>query len=105
MTGAVGLVAAPISGAKTGGVQGFFMGLASGLFTAVTLPVAGAAVATYQVGRGAINSVEGVSELVMAALRQVAPRPSGLSPRAAPRAPGSTRRTARRRVSHYVILP
>ena len=58
MTGAVGLIAAPISGAKTGGVQGFFMGLASGLFTAVTLPVAGAAVATYQVGRGAINSVE-----------------------------------------------
>ena len=58
MTGTVGLVAAPISGAKNGGVQGFFMGLASGLFTAVTLPVAGAAVATYQVGRGAINSVE-----------------------------------------------
>lgn len=77
VTGAVGLVAAPIQGAKAGGLQarlaahvrrpprsaalhtqavssssqparlrtqGFFLGLASGLFSAVALPVAGCAV-------------------------------------------------------------
>ena len=58
VTGAVGLVASPIAGAKDAGVQGFFMGLASGIFSAVALPVAGAAVGAYQLGRGAINSVE-----------------------------------------------
>ena len=58
VTGAVGLVASPIQGAQKGGVQGFFLGLASGLFSAVALPVAGCAVGAFQVGRGAVNSVE-----------------------------------------------
>ena len=58
VTGAVGLVTSPIQGAQQGGVQGFFLGLASGLFSAVALPVAGCAVGAFQVGRGAVNSVE-----------------------------------------------
>jgi hypothetical protein len=39
-------------------VQGFFLGLASGLFSAVALPVAGCAVGAMQMGRGVVNTIE-----------------------------------------------
>ena len=39
-------------------MQGFFLGLASGLFSAVALPVAGCAVGAMQMGRGVVNTIE-----------------------------------------------
>mmetsp|Transcript_46826 Transcript_46826/g.151102 ORF Transcript_46826/g.151102 Transcript_46826/m.151102 type:complete len:593 (+) Transcript_46826:28-1806(+) len=60
--GTVGLIAAPIVGAQTQGVGGFFTGLVTGILGAVALPVAGAAVGCLQVTRGAINTVEEVVE-------------------------------------------
>lgn len=62
VSGVVGLVAAPTVGAKDGGFQGFCVGLANGLASAIALPVTGAAVATLQISRGAMNSVESVIE-------------------------------------------
>ena len=62
VSGAVGLVAAPTVGAKDNGFQGFIVGLANGIVSAITLPLTGAAVATVQIGRGAVNSVEAVIE-------------------------------------------
>ena len=46
--GTVGLIAAPIVGAQTQGVGGFFTGLVTGILGAVALPVAGAAVGCLQ---------------------------------------------------------
>jgi curved DNA-binding protein CbpA len=52
------LIAAPIAGAQSGGVKGFFGGLAMGVASAVALPVTGICVGAYQVGRGFANSGE-----------------------------------------------
>mmetsp|Transcript_38615 Transcript_38615/g.106594 ORF Transcript_38615/g.106594 Transcript_38615/m.106594 type:complete len:386 (-) Transcript_38615:186-1343(-) len=56
------LIVAPVQGAQQNGLAGFFQGLGQGLMGAVALPVAGAAVATMQVGRGLINSGEAMME-------------------------------------------
>ena len=60
--GAVGLVAAPIVGAKDNGLQGFVAGLGTGLVGAIALPVTGAAIASFQVVRGVINTGEAIVE-------------------------------------------
>lgn len=54
------LIAQPIAGAQENGVTGFLTGLATGVVSAVALPVTGACVGVYQVGRGVINSGEAV---------------------------------------------
>jgi hypothetical protein len=54
------LIAAPIAGAQQGGAKGFFGGLATGVASAVALPVTGICVGAYQVGRGFANSGEAV---------------------------------------------
>lgn len=55
------LVAQPIVGAQQGGVAGFFAGLATGVVSAVALPVTGVCVGAYQVGRGVVNSAEAMT--------------------------------------------
>lgn len=60
LAGAVSLVAQPIAGAQQGGVTGFFSGLATGVCSAVALPVTGVCVGAYQMGRGVVNSGEAV---------------------------------------------
>lgn len=52
------MIAAPVVGAQQGGVKGFFGGLATGVASAVALPVTGICVGAYQVGRGFANSGE-----------------------------------------------
>ncbi|KAL3903674.1 MAG: hypothetical protein SGPRY_011582, partial [Prymnesium sp.] len=56
------LVVAPVMGAQNNGLPGFCQGLAQGLIGAIALPVAGAAVATLQVGRGIVNTPEAWAE-------------------------------------------
>ena len=58
ISGMIGLVAAPIVGGKDNGFQGFCTGLANGIVGAIALPLTGAAVASLQIGRGLVNSVE-----------------------------------------------
>ena len=60
--GVVGLVAAPMLGAKENGIKGFLAGLGAGLVGAVALPVAGAVVGAVQVGRGVLNTPEAIKE-------------------------------------------
>ncbi|XRB13847.1 J domain-containing protein [Pseudoscourfieldia marina] len=57
-----GLVAAPVLGAKSDGARGFFAGLGAGLASAVCLPVLGVSIAAVQIGRGAYNTPEAVTE-------------------------------------------
>jgi curved DNA-binding protein CbpA len=54
------LIAAPISGAQHEGATGFVKGLATGVASAVVLPVIGLGVGAYQVTRGVINSGEAI---------------------------------------------
>jgi len=61
LAGCVSLVAQPFACAQQDGVKGFFHGLATGVASAVALPVTGVCVGAYQVGRGIINSKEAVS--------------------------------------------
>merc|ERR1712187_769694 len=60
LAGAVSLIAQPISGAQQDGVKGFFTGLATGVASAVALPVTGVCVGAYQVARGVGNSAEAI---------------------------------------------
>ena len=60
--GAVGLVAAPLIGAKEGGFKGFAAGLGAGLLGAVTLPIYGTVVGAVQLGRGVFNTPEAFAE-------------------------------------------
>eukprot|EP00586_Coscinodiscus_wailesii_P018473 CAMPEP_0172498636 /NCGR_PEP_ID=MMETSP1066-20121228/114879_1 /TAXON_ID=671091 /ORGANISM="Coscinodiscus wailesii, Strain CCMP2513" /LENGTH=630 /DNA_ID=CAMNT_0013271983 /DNA_START=230 /DNA_END=2122 /DNA_ORIENTATION=+ len=60
LAGAVSLIAQPIAGAQQDGVRGFFSGLATGVASAVALPVTGVCIGAYQVGRGVMNSAEAV---------------------------------------------
>jgi len=60
LAGAASLVAAPIAGAQQDGVRGFFSGLATGVVSAVALPVTGLCVGAVQVGRGMFNSAEAI---------------------------------------------
>ena len=59
-TGAVGLVAMPVLGAKEGGVKGFAAGVGKGLATAVMAPVAGTVGGVVQVARGVANTPSAV---------------------------------------------
>ena len=52
LAGAVSLVAQPVAGAQQNGVKGFFHGLATGVASAVALPVTGVCIGAYQVARG-----------------------------------------------------
>ena len=52
LAGAVSLVAQPVAGAQQNGVGGFFTGLATGVASAIALPVTGVAVGAYQIARG-----------------------------------------------------
>lgn len=54
------LIAQPIAGAQDNGLPGFFAGLATGVATAVALPVTGVCVGAYQFGRGVANSAQAV---------------------------------------------
>mmetsp|Transcript_12688 Transcript_12688/g.18089 ORF Transcript_12688/g.18089 Transcript_12688/m.18089 type:complete len:165 (+) Transcript_12688:115-609(+) len=60
LAGAVSLIAQPIAGAQQDGVKGFFSGLATGIASAVALPVTGVCVGAYQVARGVGNSGEAI---------------------------------------------
>lgn len=60
LAGAVSLIAQPISGAQQDGVKGFFSGLATGIASAVALPITGVCVGAYQVARGVGNSAEAI---------------------------------------------
>jgi len=51
----VSLVAQPIAGAQQEGAKGFFKGLATGIASAVALPVTGVCIGAYQVTRGVGN--------------------------------------------------
>ena len=59
--GVASLIAQPIAGAQESGIRGFVGGLATGVVTAVALPVTGVCVGAYQVGRGVVNSAEAIS--------------------------------------------
>ncbi len=52
------MVAQPIAGAQAEGTKGFFKGLATGVASAVALPLTGVAVGAYQVARGVGNQGE-----------------------------------------------
>ena len=58
--GVAGLIAAPVIGAREGGVAGFFKGAGLGLASAVTLPVVGVSVGAVQIVRGVCNTPEAV---------------------------------------------
>lgn len=58
LAGAVSLVAQPVAGAQQNGVKGFFHGLATGVASAVALPVTGVCIGAYQVARGVGNTAE-----------------------------------------------
>ena len=62
LAGAVSLVAAPIAGAREGGVLGFGLGLVTGIGSAILLPASGVAVGVYQMTRGIVNTAEAVRE-------------------------------------------
>lgn len=55
-------MAAPIVGAQQEGVTGFAKGLATGVASAVALPVTGLVVGAYQVSRGIMNSGEALQK-------------------------------------------
>ena len=58
IAGAVSLIAQPIAGAQQEGAKGFFKGLATGVASAVALPLTGVAVGAYQLARGVGNQGE-----------------------------------------------
>lgn len=58
IAGAVSLVAQPLAGAHSDGAKGFFTGLATGVASAIALPLTGLCVGTYQIGRGVANTPE-----------------------------------------------
>ncbi|TRY50189.1 DNAJ protein [Cryptosporidium tyzzeri] len=60
--GVATLVAAPVVGAATEGVSGFFKGMGAGLVAAVALPVTAVGVAGYQMARGVANTPEAITE-------------------------------------------
>ncbi|OII73758.1 uncharacterized protein cubi_03556 [Cryptosporidium ubiquitum] len=60
--GVATLVAAPVVGAATEGVSGFFKGMGAGIVAAVALPVTAVGVAGYQMARGVANTPEAISE-------------------------------------------
>lgn len=58
LAGAVSLVAQPVAGAQQDGARGFFSGLATGVASAIALPVTGVCVGAFQVYRGVVNTPE-----------------------------------------------
>lgn len=55
------MIAQPIAGAHESGAKGFVTGLATGVVSAVALPVTGVCIGAYQMGRGVVNSAEAIS--------------------------------------------
>lgn len=60
--GTVGLVGAPVAGAREEGAKGFVKGLGMGIASAVIFPVAGLLVGSVQVARGVFNTPEAIKE-------------------------------------------
>eukprot|EP00037_Helgoeca_nana_P027364 m.312876 g.312876 ORF g.312876 m.312876 type:complete len:663 (+) comp27471_c0_seq1:333-2321(+) len=60
--GVTTLFAAPIIGAREGGVKGFVKGVGAGVVAAVALPVAGICVGAVQFGRGVANTPTAMKE-------------------------------------------
>ncbi|CAM9437431.1 unnamed protein product, partial [Hapterophycus canaliculatus] len=57
-SGVSGIFSAPVSGAKKGGVGGFFMGVGKGLVGAVVKPVVGVTDSVISVAQGISNEAE-----------------------------------------------
>ena len=62
VAGAIGLVAAPVMGAREEGVKGFVKGVGMGVAGAIALPVAGTILGCVQVARGALNTPDAVKQ-------------------------------------------
>jgi Autophagy-related protein C terminal domain len=60
LAGAGSLIALPIAGAQEHGVKGFVAGLATGVVSAVALPLTGVCIGAYQLSRGVVNSAEAI---------------------------------------------
>ena len=56
VTGAAGLVAMPIVGARESGVKGFASGVAKGIAGAVVMPTLGVVAGSVQIGRGVVQT-------------------------------------------------
>lgn len=66
--GAVGLVSAPVIGARESGVKGFVAGLGIGVAGAVALPVAGTVIGCVQLTRGVLNTPEALKQRARGAI-------------------------------------
>ncbi|GFE53016.1 DNAJ domain containing protein, putative [Babesia ovis] len=64
MLGAASLVVCPVVGGHQSGVGGFVKGVGAGLLAAVTLPVTGVGIASYQISRGIINTPNAICQRV-----------------------------------------
>eukprot|EP00964_Phaeocystis_antarctica_P089159 scaffold56810_cov48-Phaeocystis_antarctica.AAC.1 len=62
VAGAIGLVAAPVMGAREEGVKGFVKGVGMGVAGAIALPVAGTILGCVQVTRGALNTPDAIKQ-------------------------------------------
>ena len=62
VAGAIGLVAAPVMGAREEGVKGFVKGMGMGVAGAIALPVAGTILGCVQVTRGALNTPDAIKQ-------------------------------------------
>ena len=62
VAGAIGLVAAPVMGAREEGVKGFVKGMGMGVAGAIALPVAGTVLGCVQVTRGALNTPDAIKQ-------------------------------------------
>jgi len=62
VVGAVGLVAAPVAGAREGGVRGALQGAGIGVAGAVILPVAGAVIGLTQLARGVLATPDAIAQ-------------------------------------------
>jgi len=62
LAGGVGLVVAPVMGARENGVKGFMQGLGMGVAGAIALPVAGTIVGCVQLTRGVLNTPEAITQ-------------------------------------------
>jgi hypothetical protein len=62
VAGAIGLVAAPVMGAREEGVKGFVKGMGMGVAGAIALPVAGTVLGCVQVTRGALNTPDAMKQ-------------------------------------------
>ncbi|KAK1932747.1 dnaJ domain containing protein [Babesia divergens] len=61
--GVASLVVCPVVGGHQGGVGGFIKGVGAGMLGAVTLPATGVGVASYQIGRGVVNTPNAICQM------------------------------------------